>query len=85
MLESAQEASGMSQVFQIVLEWDPADRVWVSLVPALNDLSTFGDTRDEALENTREAILGYLEAAAKEEIEVPRGSAVELVELEVAV
>lgn len=75
----------MSQLFQIVLEWDPTDRVWVSLVPALNDLSTFGETREEALDNTREAILGYLEAAAKEAIDVPQGTAVELVELEVAV
>ena len=75
----------MAQVFQVVLEWDPADRVWVSLVPALNDLSTFGETRQEALDRTREAILGYLEAATKEGIEVPEGSAVELVELEVAV
>ena len=32
-------------------------------VPTLNELSTFGGTREEALTNTREAILGYLEAA----------------------
>jgi predicted RNase H-like HicB family nuclease len=55
------------------------------LVPALNDPSTYGETREEAIECTREAILGYLEAAAKEGIAVPGDVAVELVELEVAV
>ncbi len=52
--------------FQDILEWDADDKVWVTYVPALNYLSTFGETRQEALNNTREAILGYLEAAAKE-------------------
>ena len=37
-------------------------------MPALNYLSTYGETREQALANTREAILGYLEAAAKEGI-----------------
>jgi predicted RNase H-like HicB family nuclease len=54
--------------FRTLLEWDPDARAWVSYVPALNHLSTFGDTREEALANTREAILGYLEAAEKEGI-----------------
>lgn len=61
----------MTRLFQTVLEWDPEDHLWVSLVPALNGLSTYGETREEALENTREAILGYLEAAAKEGTVVP--------------
>jgi antitoxin HicB len=51
--------------FQIVLEWDAEDGVWVTYVPALNYLSTYGDTREEALANTQEAIVGYFEAAAK--------------------
>jgi predicted RNase H-like HicB family nuclease len=53
--------------FQVVLEWDPSDRVWVTYVPALDFLSTFAETREEALANTREAILGYFEAIAKEQ------------------
>lgn len=55
-----------SRSFQVVLEWDAEDRAWVTYVPALDFLSTFGETREEALANTREAILGYLEAAKKE-------------------
>ncbi len=57
--------------FTVVLEWDADARVWVTYVPALNLLSTFGSTREEAIANTREAVLGYLEAAAKEGIPVP--------------
>ncbi|HET7035162.1 MAG TPA: type II toxin-antitoxin system HicB family antitoxin [Thermomicrobiaceae bacterium] len=72
--------------FQVLVEYDPAERVWVTSVPALDHLSTFGGTRDEALAHTREAILGYLEAAAKEGISVPaEPPAAELVNLEIAV
>lgn len=55
-------------------------------MPALNDLSTFGDTKAEALENTKEAIIGYLEDAAKEDIPVSsEGPEMKMVDLEVAV
>ena len=49
-------------------------------------LATFGDTQREALDRTREAALGYLEAARKEGIDVP-GSDTEatLAAIEVAV
>jgi predicted RNase H-like HicB family nuclease len=52
----------MTQHFQVMLEWDADEDVWVTYVPTLNGLSTFGETREEALSQTREAILGYLEA-----------------------
>jgi predicted RNase H-like HicB family nuclease len=72
--------------FKVLLERDPEAAAWVTYVPALDHLSTFGETRDEALENTREAILGYLEAAAKEGLDVPEGdSEAELVDLEIAI
>jgi predicted RNase H-like HicB family nuclease len=72
--------------FQVLIEYDRADRAWVTFVPSLDNLSTFGDTREEALANTREAILGYLEAAAKEGIPIPpTDSEAELVDLEVAI
>ena len=72
--------------FKALLEWDPEARVWVSYVPTLDYLSTFGENREEAIQNTREAILGYLEAAAKEGLPVPVGaSEAELVDVEVAI
>ncbi len=71
--------------FRVLLEWDAHDRVWVTFVPSLDLLSTYGNTREEALDNSREAILGYLEAAAKEGISLPSSEAeTEVVELEVA-
>lgn len=72
--------------YHVVLEWDPEDQMWVTFVPTLNDLSTFGETREEALANTQEAIEGYLEAAAKEGITVPTYDIVpEVVQVEVPV
>ena len=52
--------------FKVLLKWDAEAHAWVTYVPVLGNLSTFGDTRDEAFEQTREAILGYLEAAESE-------------------
>ena len=57
--------------FQVLLEWDAESKLWVTHVPALNHLSTYGESRTDALEQTREAILGYLETAAQEGIAVP--------------
>jgi predicted RNase H-like HicB family nuclease len=54
--------------YHALLQWDSESGVWVTYVPILNGLSTFGETREEALDNTREAILGYLEAARKEQM-----------------
>ena len=73
-----------TRVFQVFVEYDPADQAWVTYVPALGHISTFGATRKEALGNTREAILGYIEAAAKEGIPLPiEQPAAELVQIAV--
>jgi antitoxin HicB len=73
--------------YKVLLEWDQDDSVWVSYVPDLNYLSTYGDTREQAIEKTREAIEGYVEAAAKEGIEVPQSSSdlADLVDVQVAI
>ncbi len=71
--------------FGVLLEWDPDREVWVSFVPSLDSLSTYGRTREQALEQTREAIAGYFEAAEKEGLPVPAAELEpEVVELEVA-
>lgn len=75
----------MTRRFAVVIEWDQDDQVWVTYVPALGQLSTYGESREEALEKTREAILGYLEAAQREGLPLPLPEAEpEIVELEVA-
>ncbi|MDA8219512.1 MAG: type II toxin-antitoxin system HicB family antitoxin [Dehalococcoidales bacterium] len=72
--------------FKVLVEFSPAEGVWVTYVPSLNHLSTFGQTREEALEETKEAILGYLEAAEKEGLPLPSPDAEpEVVDLEVRV
>ncbi len=60
--------------FQVMLEWDIEDKVWVTYVPTLDFLSTYGETKADAIANTREAILGYMEAAQKEGMAVPSGN-----------
>ncbi len=71
--------------FQVLVEHDASEDVWVTSVPGLNWLSTYGESREEALEQTREAILGYFEAATKEGIPLPPGDVeAEVVDLEVA-
>jgi len=57
----------MARQFQVIVEYDQTEKAWVTFVPALDHLSTFGQSREEALASTREAILGYLEAAANGE------------------
>ncbi|MFQ5472277.1 MAG: type II toxin-antitoxin system HicB family antitoxin [Dehalococcoidia bacterium] len=54
--------------FKVLLEFDSDSQSWVTYVSAIENISTFGATKDEALENTKELILGYIEAAAKEGI-----------------
>jgi len=83
VMVTANKAAGRR--FKVLLEWEADEQVWITYVPTLGQLSTYGDTRDEALEQTREAILGYLEAAVKEGIPIPRADTeTEIVDLEVA-
>ena len=75
----------MTTRYNVLLEWDASEHVWVSCVPSLNWLSTYGATREEALEQTREAVTGYLEAMEKQGLHVPTSdSQAELASIEVA-
>lgn len=84
-------AEPKSERFKVLLEWDEDAQAWVTEVPALDSISTFGDTREEALQNTREAISGYLAEAAdmgytpsRSHGGVATGPEAEVMELEVA-
>ena len=59
---------------KIILEWD-AEGLWVSSVPVLGDISTYGDTLEEVIAQTREAIFGYLETAAEQRLPLPADAA----------
>lgn len=71
--------------YKVVLEYDPEEECWVTFVPSLDDISTWGTSKENALESTREAIVGYLEALKKEGLPLPPSKAVEIAEVVVAV
>lgn len=48
--------------FKVFLEWNEDSDGYTGTVPALPGCITEGSTMEEALENVREAIMGYLEA-----------------------
>jgi len=68
--------------FLVQIEFDEESSNWVTFVPALNGISTFGRTREEALVMTVELIEGYLETLAETGQALPK---VEVEEVEVAV
>jgi predicted RNase H-like HicB family nuclease len=75
----------MTTNFQVIVE--PEDGAFVTYVPALDFASTYGPTREVALERTREMIAGYLEAAGKEGVAIdvpPADQRAELVDLAVS-
>lgn len=71
--------------YKVVLEYDTEEECWVTFVPSLDDISTWGNSKEEAIDNTREAIAGYLEALKKEGLPLPPSRTVEIAEVVVAV
>ena len=57
--------------FNIRLEVCEETGQWAAYVPALGDLSTFGDSREAVLAQMRRAIEGYLESADEAGLDVP--------------
>ena len=57
--------------YTVVLEPDEEDRGYTVRVPALPGCITEGRTREEALDNAREAILGFIEGLKKAGEPVP--------------
>ena len=47
------------------------DRYWVAECPSLPGCISQGKTKEEAIENIREAILGYITALEKDHLPVP--------------
>ena len=70
--------------YSVVVDWDTADKLFVATVPALS-VSTYGETREEAMEKVREAIAVTVEGLRAAGQPVPHGDTgrVEIVEVEV--
>ena len=68
--------------YTVVIEWDPEERVFVATVPAL-PVSTYGKSRDEAIQQVRDAIAVTIEGlqAAGELVPPGDGDRVETVEV----
>jgi predicted RNase H-like HicB family nuclease len=63
----AGEATRMRQV----VVYQGEDGGWVAEVPSLPGCVTQGKTREEAIRNAREAILGYVKALEEDGLPVP--------------
>ncbi len=68
--------------YSVVIEWDEETNLFVATVPALT-VSTYGDTREEAIEMVKEAIMVTVEGLRASGQPVPEGDAgkVELIEV----
>ena len=65
---------------------EPPDRPgYIVSVPALPGCFTEGDTLEEALANTKEAVLGYIESLQKRRLPIPKDQGLyDTVEVELA-
>jgi predicted RNase H-like HicB family nuclease len=57
----------------VQMEWDAESSAWVTYVPELNGISTFGETQEQALENTRDMVVAYLESMEDLRLQLPLG------------
>jgi predicted RNase H-like HicB family nuclease len=68
--------------YRVLLEQDE-DGIYVAEVPALPGCLSQGDTREEALNNIKEAIAAYLESLADHDEPIPPPISEEIVEVDV--
>jgi predicted RNase H-like HicB family nuclease len=66
--------------YRIIIEQDE-DGMYVAECPALPGCISQGKTREEALENIRDAIKGYLESLRKHDEPIPPSIEEEIVEV----
>jgi len=60
-----------ARAYSMVLEWSPADDVWIVSVTALPGLHTHGETRAEAIEMGEEVIALWIAGLRKHGQPVP--------------
>ena len=70
--------------YTVVLDWDAEEELYVATVPALS-VSTYGDTRDDALKQVKEAIAVTVEGLQAAGQPVPQGDEGRVESVEVAV
>lgn len=55
----------------VQIEWDDETQSWVTCIPELNGISTFGATQEEALQQTRDLVIGYLDSMEERGLQLP--------------
>ena len=63
-----------SPMRQVILYPDHEDGGWVAEVPSLSGCISQGETREEALENVRDAIATWIDGAGQVGMDVPGDS-----------
>ncbi len=58
-------------VLPVEMEWEEEAAQWVTYVPALNNISTFGATQTEAPARTRAMMRDYIESMEAEGLPLP--------------
>lgn len=66
--------SPMSQQTRQVILYKDEDGYWVAECPSLKGCNSQGKTKEEALSNIKEAILGYVTALEEDGLAVPEDS-----------
>jgi len=67
-------AEQTTSTFKIILGWDFDAQAWVTCVPTIGGISTFGNSLDDAIFQTREMVMGYLETLEAEGVPRPDAS-----------
>ncbi|MGB0562992.1 MAG: type II toxin-antitoxin system HicB family antitoxin [Spirulinaceae cyanobacterium] len=62
----------MNQQKRQVILYQDEDGYWIVECPSLKGCNTQGQTKAEALENIKEAILGYIAALEEDGIPIPK-------------
>lgn len=70
--------------YSVVIDWDEEEKLFVATVPALS-VSTYGETRTEAMEKVKEAIVVTVEGLQQIGQPIPQGDngTVESVQVEI--
>jgi predicted RNase H-like HicB family nuclease len=58
-------------ILPVEMEWEEEAAQWVTYIPALNNISTFGATQTEALARTRAMMRDYIESMEAEGLPLP--------------
>jgi len=60
-----------TDLLKIDMEWDEESRSWVSYVPELNGISTYGPTYEKTLDRTAEMIVGWIQTMDESGLRLP--------------